>query len=348
MLELGGSRIAARCLVPRLRQALAVGLVAGGVWACGSAQSSDSGSPGAGTGAGNDGFTINIELPAAVETRLTQLVHELAAIICQRSRNCCSTYGFRPLDDCTDAAGGAFILKLSRFAFESKVEDFDFAVDEKLAAACLDAARAVQNDCTFATEPVVYAWADPCEDALKFAMKGEPLPECANDQDCVTLQGPAHHCFNHACLPDFQAATGASCQTDIGATSYAVCAASDYCPSVSSPTCTPRGLPGGTCYSGNDTCVEGYSCTYSSDTSVSSCEPRRDAGQPCSVDWDCKEDVCACDPGSGCLKKVCFDFPHIGDPCTQTSDCRDASFVCGPKGICQPPQLAFCEPPPKP
>lgn len=337
-------------LASRLRHGLRLAPLVWAVSACGASDSSHGTSSNGGTGAtsAGDGFTINIELPPALEQRLTQLVHDLAQIVCQRSRTCCSAYGYPPLSDCTEVAGGPFILKLNRFGFDSSVEDYDFAIDEQLAAACLDAARSVQNDCTFATESLFFAWTDPCMNALKFAPKGEPLPECAGDADCAALHGPAHHCFNHACLPDVLVPTGASCRTEAGATAYSACAASDYCPALSSPTCTQRGLPGATCNLGDGTCVDGYSCVSnetSPGASTASCEPLRDAGEPCSANRDCKENACVCDPQVGCSIVTCSDVPKIGDPCSQTSDCRTPLFVCGPKGTCQPTQLTLCEKP---
>ncbi|HEY2900774.1 MAG TPA: hypothetical protein VGL59_09380 [Polyangia bacterium] len=244
-------------------------------------------------------------MPPAIEARLKELTDQLGKIICERSRNCCSGYGFQPLSDCSVQADAPFDLYAGELLAGGS-ENFDYAVDEALAAACLDVARSVVNDCTFATEPLDAAWTLPCAHALRVTPKGQTPAECFDDNDCETIRGADYRCFNHACLPAAPMPTGASCLVPPNPTSVPVCSGTDYC---GDEVCTRIGGPGDNCIPVQDACVAGY--------------------------------VCDCDPTVGCSKLICFHEPTIGDVCAKDDDCGIRLKCSG--GHCAPRQLGICQ-----
>jgi hypothetical protein len=312
-------------------------------------ESSSDSSPGASNGpdaraagaTGGAGLWITIDLPPAVEERVKGLIAQLGDIIRERSLKCCSVYGFRSLDDCTDPAGAPFLSRVGQVLLDGP-ENFDYSVDEGLAAACLDAARSVAADCTFSDEKVLYAWELPCMRALRMTKKGETPTECGDDIDCTSLDGVARRCFDHKCLAVAEVPTGDSCIAASNATSFPACTAADYC--TSAGVCARRGQLGEVCLGDVDSCVEGYFCQYPSadaGSRDSTCAPKKAAGALCQTDNQCLDNLCICSADAGCAKEVCYHSPAFGDACASDEDCRTTALVCY-KGRCQPPKLSIC------
>lgn len=309
---------------------------------CGSSSSSDGDAAGGGpSGAGKDGFQITIDLPPDVEARLRQLIDELSSVICQRSRNCCASYGLQALGDCRELAGGPFVLRASSVIFDG-AENFDFAIDEALATACVAAAQSVVSECIFAKESLFYAWTDPCLAVLRVTKKGETPEVCRTDLECTARLGAGHVCSSNACVPLVEVATGSSCATPSSPTSIPQCAASDFCNFHS--VCEKRTALGGVC-TGQDTCEKPYACArrvIDADTEGMFCVEPAAAGERCDSNEECAEGQCACSPDVGCAAEICLHIPHFGDACRTDDDCSPLTMTCV-DSRCSPRQLTLCQ-----
>jgi hypothetical protein len=326
-----------------LRYLTGAALLATAAAACGSSSGSNGSASGGSAGSGGSAPLITIALPPDVESRLTKLIDDLTVIVCQRSRNCCANYGFSPLSDCRNVAGGPLVLAVSQVLFDGP-DNFDYAVDEASAAACLDAARAVVDDCTFATEPLFYAWTDACQAALRITKKGETRPPsaCKNDSACVAQLGPGSRCYAEGCVPTSEVATGSSCAVPSTPTSIPICGAADYC--NGSFVCAPR-FPLGAACQGKDTCVEPYACVYQvvdADNAADLCAEKAAVGQRCVRDDQCLEGHCVCSADVGCAAYVCRHYAHFGDACKTDDDCYGATATCV-NARCTPLRLSLCQ-----
>ncbi|MET0791206.1 MAG: hypothetical protein ABW061_06760 [Polyangiaceae bacterium] len=310
--------------------------------ACGD---SSGGTPAGGGMGGPGGMDplITIQLPPEVESRAKKLIDDLSAIICQRSQNCCASYGFRPLTDCKEAAAGPLFLSVSQVLFDG-ADNFDYAIDEALATACLGAARSVMNDCTFATEPLTYAWATPCADALRVTKKGEVPSECRDDIECQARLGLGHRCYDDKCLSLAEVPTGSSCAAALPAASIPVCTSADYCSPQS--VCARRSTLGEECQ-GKGTCVEPYACAYREPDDGGSgrnlCVDKVGLNARCVNDEECSDGWCACSPDVGCAKYKCLRAAQYGDPCKTVDDCYGLLLPVCTSGRCQPAQISICQ-----
>jgi len=311
---------------------LGVALACGPVFGCGS-PGSDAADGGGKAGSGS---TITIPLPPPVEQRLTSLVEQLAQIVCERSRNCCPGYGLRSIGDCTDIAGAPFVQRASQVLFGGGPDGTDYSIDEGLAAACLQSARSVANDCGFATEKLLYTWTLPCMHALRIVPKGEPPTECDDDHDCESTRGAGHRCFEHRCLAVSVMPTGSSCAVPSGPTSIPGCGPAGYC--NSKQVCAPIGGPGEACDGSANCCTAG---SYCQPGNPPVCAAQVGAGEPCDSSPECLEGTCAC-PAEGCSgQSTCLRASAIGDACTTDNGCG-ALLRCL-AGRCVPRKIGICQ-----
>ncbi|HMA92740.1 MAG TPA: hypothetical protein VKP30_08645, partial [Polyangiaceae bacterium] len=241
-----------------------------------------SGPPTAAPNAGASAFEINIDLPPDVEARVREIVRELSGLICQRSRKCCSHYGFHALTDCTELAAAPFILE--SFAATDlgtlDASQIDASIDETMAALCLETTRSVIDQCIFpAEERLHYAWYLPCSRALSITAKGTSVKQCRGEGDelpCVAHFGQGYGCHRERCVPIVEVATGAACgraasEIDI----KPQCASTDCCPDY---YCEPMVAVGESCNS-NAQCLGDAYCSADSTNQV--CTNGAELGESC-------------------------------------------------------------------
>jgi hypothetical protein len=234
-------------------------------------------------------------------------------------------------------------LSVSKVLFDG-AENFDYSIDEAFATACLDAARSVTSDCTFATESVFYAWTTACADALQVTKKGEAPRECSDDSDCEAKLGPGHRCNDNKCVPLAEVPTGSSCAVPVASASIPVCTSADYCNPQN--VCTRRWALGEECQ-GKGQCVDPYACVYrepdDGGSGRSVCVEKVAVNQRCMNDEDCIDGWCACSPDVGCAKYKCLKAAKYGDPCKTVDDCYGLLLPLCTSGRCQPAQISICQ-----
>lgn len=297
----------------------------------------DPDSPGGTSGTG--GFQIDIELPPDIESRLIDLATELGAAICERGRTCCDHYGFKPRTDCMQLGGEIFALQVigaTEFG-TTDTSELDFAIDEAMAARCVQVARSVANQCVFSPDAFMVEWFWTCAAVLSITPKGEAPRECEGDLLCEAKYGPGHGCVAARCLPHVEVGEGEACGSANGGSTIPVCAASHQC---RLGTCQSFGAIGEPCPTPNGCVPEAY-CDSTNDAYL--CVARLPLGAPCQSDI-CAEGLhCAC-PDLNCQEqRVCLERRGIGEPCSVDGEC---SFpVLCQDGICKPSSIGFCAPP---
>jgi len=283
----------------------------------------------------------------AVEQRLRAIAAECGQLVCQRSAHCCGVYGLDPLDDCTSYWLNE-ILHNVYVSMKSNDDPstFDYAVDETMAKACLDGARALINQCVlvYAEENAVDAWWRACWGVGRATRKGATPAECRDDSGCVIARGASYRCVDSRCLPEVEVSTGEPC--GYGGeliASVPVCSAADFCTSTAH-TCQRRADAGQECSDLDDylddSCVSGYGCVGGT------CVPRVAEGQPCHGSQECQEGAECRRNSAESMDSICLSTRGFGEPCTYAGQCP--GLMTCTDGTCRPQAISFCAPPAEP
>jgi len=302
-----------------------------GVASCG-CSSGGSGADG-GTGGTAHDPDVWVDMPPDVDAKVRALVDEMARLTCERSRNCCGKYGFRPLTSCSAYASTLIVGGAYGHIGPGDPTAFEFHFNEALAQICLDEFRKDKNECVFADQLPLTAWQYACSGTLLVNRKDEPSRECLFDEHCALDPAPGTRCVDDHCLSEVEVPVGAECFLAEGATVAPTCGPLGRC--NSSSVCEPRGQAGGSCYAGTDTCVAGYGCVGGV------CVPPSPDGTVCQDNGACLEHAyCVCS-GGACETDICISSRASGQPCEFELQCQGADTCVN--GFCKPDALFLCE-----